>query len=172
MERAELDPLLTALLQEEGKELLGYFKKRGVHADDALQETMARALASATNFEAGKKLAPWVWGIAANVVLERRRKAGRGSFIGFVGRFLTSVEPSGREMQSGEVAQGNERERRVREALDELPEKQRIVIELSFFRHLSHSEIAEALDWSLSNVKKQMTKAYAALAEKLEDLEL
>jgi RNA polymerase sigma-70 factor (ECF subfamily) len=55
----------------------------------------------------------------------------------------------------------------VEEALQELPEKQRLPLVLYHFEELSYEEIAQQLDVSLAKVKTDIFRARAALAKVL-----
>jgi RNA polymerase sigma-70 factor (ECF subfamily) len=61
-----------------------------------------------------------------------------------------------------------EARRSVQAALASLPESQRQAIELSFYRGLSHSEIARETGEPLGTVKSRMSRAVAALRQALE----
>jgi len=62
-----------------------------------------------------------------------------------------------------------ELEQAVREAIDELPERSRVVFQLSRDHGLKYAEIAVALDISEKTVEKRMGQALAELREKLEE---
>jgi len=64
---------------------------------------------------------------------------------------------------------GTELEQAVREAIDELPERSRVVFQLSRDHGLKYAEIAVALDISEKTVEKRMGQALAELREKLEE---
>jgi len=64
---------------------------------------------------------------------------------------------------------GAELEQAVREAIDELPERSRVVFQLSRDHGLKYAEIAVALDISEKTVEKRMGQALAELREKLEE---
>ena len=52
--------------------------------------------------------------------------------------------------------------------MEELPADQKVVVELSFFEDLSHSEIAEKLDIPLGTVKSRLRLALTKLRGGLE----
>ena len=58
---------------------------------------------------------------------------------------------------------------RVHRALEELPGRERELIELAYWSELSQSEIAERLDIPLGTVKTRTRSALARLADILED---
>jgi RNA polymerase sigma-70 factor (ECF subfamily) len=58
-------------------------------------------------------------------------------------------------------------ESRLHDAIDTLPEKCRVVFNLSRFEQLSHKEIAEKLGISVKTIENQITKAMKVLREAL-----
>jgi RNA polymerase sigma-70 factor, ECF subfamily len=63
---------------------------------------------------------------------------------------------------------GQEMEKNIRAAIDELPPKCRAVFQLSRFEELSYQEIADRLDISIKTVENQMGKALKTLRESLQ----
>ena len=61
---------------------------------------------------------------------------------------------------------------RVHRALEELPEKEREVVELAYWSGLSQSEVAEFLHIPLGTVKTRTRSALSRLADVLEGEEL
>jgi RNA polymerase sigma-70 factor, ECF subfamily len=57
----------------------------------------------------------------------------------------------------------------VHRALEELPERERTVLELAYWGGLSQSEVAEFLNMPLGTVKTRTRSALARLADVLED---
>jgi len=58
---------------------------------------------------------------------------------------------------------------RIKEAISNLPERRRIIFELSRFSDLKYHEIAEHLEISVKTVESQMAKALQSLREALKD---
>lgn len=63
----------------------------------------------------------------------------------------------------------NELQSRINKAVQQLPERCRLVFELSRYEELSNREIAEQLDISIKTVENQMTKALKTLRKELSD---
>jgi RNA polymerase sigma-19 factor, ECF subfamily len=63
----------------------------------------------------------------------------------------------------------DELKEKVARALDELPEKCRLVFEMSRYKNMKYKEIAEELDISVKTVEAHMSKALKSLRINLED---
>ena len=74
---------------------------------------------------------------------------------------------------AGETAAGKtelgQLEKRLQQALDELPDQCRAIFQLSRFGELKYREIAEQLGLSIKTVEAQMSKALKLLRQKLAD---
>ena len=119
-------------------------------AADAVQEGFARALRYRDSF-AGGSLEAWVWRIVVRRALSLR--PGPLPVSAAVDAF---VDPSGGELTDA-----------VRAAVEELPERQRLVVFLRYFADLSYTEIAEACDIAEGTVAATLAKARARLEEAL-----
>ena len=80
------------------------------------------------------------------------------------------LEQPSHELAPDEAASENERQGRVRAALDQLPPDQHEVVALSYIDGLSHGEIAARLGLPLGTVKSRMRIAYQRIRVALEDL--
>ena len=135
-------------------------------AEEVLLDVYAQAWrqAGTYNAERGTPLA-WLTTIARSRALDRlrrtRRERGRAEPLDAVAE-LPSTGASAEE-------DINERERGalVRAALAALPAEQREVIELAYYRGLSHSEIAAARGLPLGTVKTRTRLGLARLRETL-----
>jgi RNA polymerase sigma-70 factor, ECF subfamily len=101
---------------------------------------------------------PWISQIAAHHCIDnlRRRKHEKSSSLEEVdvNDLLDHSTPSA----LSEVIR-NEAEGRIRRALESLPEKHRIVLVLRYYNRMSYSQIAEALNMSLSAVRVRIFRA-------------
>ncbi len=94
-----------------------------------------------------------------------RREKNRRRYRAFL---LHSSTEAAAETATGRM-ELSELEMRLRQALDELPEKCRGIFQLSRFGELKYREIAELLDISTKTVEAQMTKALKHLRKRLID---
>jgi RNA polymerase sigma factor (sigma-70 family) len=129
----------------------------GDDAYDALQSTLANALAALQRGQRDAPLRPWLFRIAHNetISLIRRREPDRGSFDA-----AESCVPSAE-------ARADERARLALLVSDlgELPERQRDVLLMSELSGLSHKDIAAALGLSVHTVAHAILAARRSLGE-------
>jgi RNA polymerase sigma-70 factor (ECF subfamily) len=134
-------------------------------AEDAVQETFTAVWRSAASYRPERgPAAPWLYAIARNAIVDRMR--ARHEPPAEVPD-LASAEPGpSDEAESSYVAW------RVHRALEELPDKEREVVELAYWSGLSQSEVAEFLHIPLGTVKTRTRSALSRLAGVLEGEEL
>ncbi len=87
-------------------------------------------------------------------------------------RLTADVEPTGAANAStvetgADTVNKNDEAARVRTFLNNLPSEQREAIELAFFGHLTHQEIAERLGQPLGTVKARIRRGLLKLREHL-----
>ena len=130
-------------------------------AEDAVQETFAAVWRSAASYRPERgPAAPWLYAIARNAIVDR---------------FRTQVDTSAEipEIVSADPGPADRAESsfvawRVHRALEELPPREREVVELAYWSGLSQSEVAEYLHIPLGTVKTRTRSALARLADVLE----
>jgi RNA polymerase sigma-70 factor (ECF subfamily) len=132
-------------------------------AEDAVQETFASIWRAARSYrpERGPG-APWLYAVARNAIVDNGRVRREPPVE-------TAEEPSEEETpadraESGWVAW------RVHRCLAELPDNERVVIELAYWGGRSQSEIADLLSVPLGTVKTRTRTGLARLADMLEDV--
>jgi RNA polymerase sigma-70 factor, ECF subfamily len=130
-------------------------------AEDAVQETFASVWRSASSYrrERGPG-APWLYAVARNAIIDRRR--ARTELPAEI-----PETPSG-EAEPDERAEANWVAWRIHRALGELPDAERVVLELAYWSGMSQSEIAEFLQIPLGTVKTRTRTALGRLADALE----
>ena len=133
-------------------------------AEDAAQEAFIRVHRAASTYVSSAAFTTWLYRIVTNLCLDALRKRRSGP------------EPpaelsNGRTSRPGRNLERAELASVVRRAVAGLPERQRIAVILHRYAGLSHAQIAEATDWSLSAVESCLVRAYARLREELADLQ-
>lgn len=144
-------------------------------ARDLLQETFFQALRSLPSFRGEAKLTTWLYSIAKNVALARYRKDKRRSPMEEETLTHVAAQEDMPDSSSGHVtwnpasdAIRNEEAALVHEALDELSENYREVIELRDLKELSTKEVADCLGLTRVNVRVRLHRARQKLEELLD----
>jgi RNA polymerase sigma-70 factor (ECF subfamily) len=139
------------------------------NADDAqevLQETFVKAWTSAKMFDAvrGSEVA-WLISIARSRGIDRlRSRKVRLEREDEAGREISFLEHS---TGAADTAIQSEERAAVRSALAELPQPQRVALELAYFEGLSQSEIAARLQEPLGTIKTRTQLGMKKLRERL-----
>ncbi len=135
-------------------------------ADDVLQEVMLAVWNKAHLFKPEKAAAStWIFAIARNKRIDRIRKNASA----VLDPEDPSLQPA--QLENGDQSLlGSQRKDAIRDALMALPEDQRRVVELSFMKGLSHSEISDQLELPLGTVKSRIRLAFQRLRGELGDL--
>lgn len=131
-------------------------------AEDATQEAFVAIWRSARTFDAGRGSgAPWLYAVARNAITDGLRRTPP----------VTSEleDQPGAAPDPADEAETSWTAWRVHRALEVLPEHERPVIELAYWRGLSQSEIATRLQIPLGTVKTRTRSALVRLADALED---
>jgi RNA polymerase sigma-70 factor, ECF subfamily len=173
VDRDGLEERLRSLPKEERKKLYSFFSRRlpsTVDPCDAIQETFTRAFRLLDELRDDDGFMGWLFTIAGFVAHEMRRASLR--VLKREGALGKDVDVVGREPEGGASAEDRERQERVHAALDELPDEERMAIELNIYGGLSQTEIASALRWSLAKVKNRAKAGHEKLLVLLKDVEL
>jgi RNA polymerase sigma-70 factor, ECF subfamily len=134
-------------------------------AEDLVQETYARALGAAHQFEAGSNLKAWLMRILRNTYLDGRRRARPEAVESEnVEELGPSAGPPADEAQSAQLRSLVASE--VGAAVQALPEAWRTAILLDL-EGLSEAEMASVLGCAEGTVKSRLGRARAALRERL-----
>ena len=144
-------------------------------AKDVLQDTLLQAYRSLRTLEHAEAMTSWLYRVAANACLMKRRK----------GKFDPEREISLEELlpSSGgdariqipdpaalphDDAVRAETQKRVRQAIGDLPPAYRIVLVMRDMEQLSTQDVADALSLEISAVKMRLHRARLMLRKSLE----
>lgn len=133
-------------------------------AEDVAQETLARAVEAAREgrLTPDMNVSAYVAGIARHVVSHAHRSRKRHE-----------KEPLGEPTIAEDPPQrlrdllSRSEQRRLREAMSALSERDRVILRLSFFEDLDSSQIAARLGEPASRVRKRKSRALARLRRAL-----
>ncbi|MCZ7584136.1 MAG: RNA polymerase sigma factor [Deltaproteobacteria bacterium] len=130
-------------------------------ADEVAQKTFISAYKNLAGFEGRSSLKTWLFRIASNYsknfVRDRKRRSGEE-----LQDFAHAVEPSA----PGAIEKAQRRDS-LREAVQELPARQREVLELRVDHDLSYGEISELLGCSVSAAKVNYHYAVKSLRARM-----
>lgn len=151
--------------------LCRYLLGNAADAEDAAQDVFIKVFKRLNNFRPEAALYTWLYRIAVNTCIDRRRKPfflsffhaddpGDGADIGF--NALQTDDPSPEQLvESQQISQ------EIQRALKKLPPKLRAAIVLKEIEGLKYEEISEVLEISLGTVKSRISRAREELKRAL-----
>lgn len=135
-------------------------------AEDLCSETFYKAFRSLHSFrEVDASFSTWLYTIARNTVLSELRKQRNGN-VPLDESGIVPVAPS--EVAPEQAVLRSEKVGMVREAINNLPEKQRSALILREYDQLDYQEIANILGQSVSAVKSLLFRARSSVKSQLE----
>jgi len=139
-------------------------------AEDLVQETMVKAYAGFHTFTVGTNIRAWLFRILTNTWITSYRTAQRRPDE-VLAADVTDMRPSASQSQSAELAvleaMGDED---VRDALQALPEHQRLVVYYADVEGFRYKEIAAILDTPLGTVMSRLHRGRTNLRTLLVDI--
>lgn len=141
--------------------------------EDLTQEVFVRIFRTAKRYQPMAKFSTWLYRISANVALNAIRTQRKNRTIqlevgdgqddsGWRRDVPDENAPApAQDMETHELAQ------QIRQAIDQLPEGQRVALLLNKYEHLSYQEIAAALGCSTMAVKSLLSRARCNLRDSL-----
>jgi len=127
-------------------------------AEDVVQEAFVRAVRARDSFAGDGPLDAWVWRIVLNAARDARARASRE---------LDAGAPIAAPTDSTD-----ERRELVRAAVEQLPERQRLILFLRYYADLDYRSIAETLSISDGTVAATLNAAHARLRQLLTEVTL
>ncbi|PYK14313.1 MAG: hypothetical protein DME55_15400 [Verrucomicrobia bacterium] len=141
-------------------------------AQDALQDVFLQIWSRAGTYDPEQSsVFSWTVLLTRSRVIDRMRARGRRSRVVVASTEDAPTAADASTVESAaDTAEKNEEAVRVRYVLNNLPSEQREAIELAFFEHLSHHEIAARLGQPLGTVKARIRRGLLKLRERLNNL--
>jgi len=131
-------------------------------ADDVVQACLEKAMLNLDQWQRGTRLDSWVFRIARNTWVDDRRRAHNRHGHDDVGALVDLAGDDGVA-----VTENASDARRVREAVDALPDEQRDVVALVMLEELSYRDAADLLGIPIGTVMSRLSRAKAALARNM-----
>lgn len=134
-------------------------------AEEVAADAFLKAYRALGRFRRGKPFRPWLLAIVANEARNRRRGAARRQALALQ---VADQGRPGDAAPSPEAATiGAERRSRLLEAVDRLPDDQRLVVECRFFLELDEAETASVLGVRRGTAKSRLSRALDRLREEV-----
>ena len=135
-------------------------------AEELAQEALLTVWRKAPYFDPSRASAStWIFTIARNLRIDAVRRERHPEDLQNEPEMMPPAEAS-----ADDVLSAGEREARVREAMQTLPDEQAEVVRLSFFQDKAHGEISRDLGLPLGTVKSRLRLAMIRLRGQLDGL--
>ena len=133
-------------------------------AEDLAQQVFIRIWKSAPRYRPTAKFTTWLFRITRNLVFNELRRKRH-----FVDQADEMPEPAvRRDQEPDKVLMEGELQSAIQNAIDQLPESQRLAIILRRYEGMAYEEIAAVMGTSVPAVKSILFRARAELRERLE----
>jgi RNA polymerase sigma-70 factor, ECF subfamily len=139
---------------------------RQEEAEDAVQEAFLKIWQNPKIWQAGRgaKFTTWFYRVVVNTATDRLRKSVR---------FMPGAEPletmSDTAALQDETLEQSEEQEFLEEAIQNLPERQKLALNLCFYEGLSNKEAAETLGVGLKALESLLMRAKAGLKSALQE---
>jgi RNA polymerase sigma-70 factor (ECF subfamily) len=130
-------------------------------ADDLVQVALERALRGRAQFREGANLGSWMFGIMKNAWIDTRRARGR--------RGEVSLPDDSGEHPAVAPADTSTSLWDVSEAMNKLPEDQRLAVALVLVEGMTYQEAAAVLEVPIGTLTSRLARGRGALAAELGD---
>ena len=136
------------------------YVKASADAEDVAQRAFVRAFEKIERFRGDAAFRTWLYRITVNLALNHLRDHARVS--------PTEIREEALAVEATEPRDDGEA-RRLRGAIERLPPKQRLVMELRIFEELSFREVAEVAECSEDSAKANYQHGLKRLRELMKD---
>lgn len=163
-EQATRDRAFTAIVKKYQEKIYWQIRRIVVGHDDAndvMQNVFIKAWNGLDNFRADSKLSTWLYRIAVNESLTFLDQQKRKSSISLDEGNLNLEE----KLQSEKDFDSNKAVWKLQLAIQQLPEKQRIVFNMRYFEEMPYEEMSQVLDTSVGALKASYHHAVKKIEE-------
>ena len=142
-------------------------------SEDLAQETFLQVWRSAKTYQRKSKFTTWLYRICANLCLNEIKSARRKKWLQFFKNTPDSKQTENEDLldespNPEDLLLARERNQQITNALQALPENQRIALILRRYDNLSYEEISRVLGCSIPAVESLLVRAKRTLQKKLE----
>ena len=149
-----------------------YFVANMEDAEDLSQEVFLEILKSISRYKKNASLYTWIYRITVNKSLDLLRRQKKRNILQTVGSFVR-ISSDGIKGDDNKLAamdtrnEDNENRKILDNAVNSLPENQKIAFILNKYEEMAYKEIAEIMNLSLSSVESLIHRAKLNLQKKL-----
>jgi len=141
-------------------------------AEDATAETLVKIWRRCGQYQARSGAGTWIYQIAVRTILDTRRSQQRRWLRGLrLGPAAIHDHQPGPQEEMSRREEWQQREERVRVALQALPESDCVLVHLHYFEDRTLAEIEAILDVPKANLKMRLARARARLRPLLGGIE-
>ena len=134
-------------------------------AEESAAAAFLKAHQALGRFRRGKPFRPWLLAIVMNEARNRRRSSGRHERLAL--RAAEERRPGDAAPSPEAAILEGERRRELLDAVERLPEEQRLAVVCRFFLDLGEAETADVLGVRKGTVKSRLSRGLARLREEL-----
>ena len=155
---------LIALLGRDLTLLATRYLGREDEADEVVQDVFLKAWKNAGRYDPAKaRVGTWLYRITVNLCIDRQRKRG---FLRFIGLEDQAAEIPDAQPTALDRMDGAQRLAAMRDAISDLPSRQRMALLLSVASELENGDIAEAMGISTGAVEQLLVRARRTLRQR------
>ena len=164
MKREELERELERLHPASFDWALWCCRQRCEDAEEALQTAYVKVLEGRAKFGGESSFRTWLFGVVRHTAAEQaRRRWLRDALL--LQWFTREPAPPPFDPDAGVAS--SERSHELRQALDDLPQRQREVLHLVFYQELTVEEAAQAMNVSLGTARTHFERGKSRLRQML-----
>ncbi len=130
-------------------------------AKDISQTVFLKAYEGLPTFMMNSSFKTWLYRIAINAASDHLRKKKPNVFLDTMDNIAAAASSPGEQMDRSRYLQ------RLRRAIEELPEKQRLTLQLRIYDELNYNEIAKILGGTAGSARGNFFQATKTLRQKL-----
>jgi len=136
-------------------------------AEEVSQDSFIKAFKSLKSFKGDSKFSTWLYKIAYNNCMDRVKKNARRYNTSGIDEVVENrIQSSDNTMQ---IIERKERAVLMEECLQELPEDERTIIWLFYYKELNLKELIEVTSYSEANIKVKLHRARKKLLSIVEE---
>jgi len=168
--KAGSEHAFRCLFEQERERLRRFVLKLVEDADEAeniVQETFTEAYRQIEDFRGESSVSTWLFSIAKHLAYGHLRTSDRHNYLEHETIEFLQVDRKTTETRTQKDVELSERKQIVHDALQELPEHYRRVVQLRDLQEKSTAEAADELDLTEVNVRVRLHRARKALREHL-----